>query len=67
LLGEWIGINLIGYGKESKSFIAATTDRAWRSFAHIRENSRGLCDFGHSVSCDRKLWFVSFPDYGVIA
>ena len=29
--------------------------RAWRSFAHIRENSRGLCDFGHSVSCDRKL------------
>jgi hypothetical protein len=26
LLGEWIGTNLIGYGKESKSFIAETTD-----------------------------------------
>jgi hypothetical protein len=25
LLGEWTGTNLIGYGKESKSFIAETT------------------------------------------
>jgi len=26
LLGEWTGTNLIGYGKESKGFIAETTD-----------------------------------------
>jgi len=26
LLGVWTGTNLIGYGKESKSFIAETTD-----------------------------------------